>query len=114
MEHYPVLRHDIHTRIFMMEPDGRRKAGNVEDYLDAVGRHFIHYLVKPTELEPPLRRLKGIPGEVAHTYQVKAGFLHDGDISMDFLGCTIDRLVTSANKQLTLAGPIGMVGDALR
>jgi hypothetical protein len=113
MEHYSILRDDIHTRVFMMEPDWRREGRNIQDYLDTIRLHLIHNLVEPSELEPPAGRLKGIPGEVAHPYQVKPGFLHNGDVAMEFLGCTIHRLVTSTDKKLPLAGPNGMVGDAL-
>ena len=40
------------------------------------------------------------------------GLLHNGDLSMNLLGCTVDRLVTSSDKELPFARPFGMIGDA--
>src|SRR4051794_10507702 len=97
-----------------MQPDGRGEAGDVEDHLYAVRRHLVHNRVEPRELETPLLRLEGVPGQVTHTDHVEPGLLHHGDVAMNLLRCTVDRLVAGTDEELPSVGPFRDVGTALR
>ena len=69
-----------------MKPDGRRGSTNVENHLNPRLVHLLQNLIEPGELKLPLRRLEGIPGEVAHANQGEAGLLHQRNILTDLFG----------------------------
>ena len=104
--HGRALRiHEVHARVFAMQPQGRRRAGDVHDYLDAVRLHGVDDAVEFLELELAVFGFEVIPGQVAHPDDVEPGLLHQGDVALDLVGCAVDGLVARPDEQLSRAGP---------
>ena len=57
-------------------------------------------------------RLKRVPGEVAHADEGESGLLHQSDVAMNLFRRAVDGLIAGADKELTMAEPVRMLGGA--
>src|SRR5690242_18947575 len=65
-----VLRHEVHTWISAVKPDGRRRSCDIEDDTNASRLHLVHYSVEPLEVELAFCGLERILRQVTYVNDI--------------------------------------------